>query len=387
MKRSLALSAVILLLGLSQAEAKLRKWNEKMQELGKTFTEVLPLVVSREPLKPAEEKRLAAATEKLASLAHTINMSPDTAPNPLPPEADPTLKYISGLFDLQVKQANRSIKGGQVEYGRGLLRRVAGYCIACHTRHDKGPDFPTFEFEAKTKSLTPIERAELLAATRQFSGALDEFEKVVGDADLARKKPFEWERAVRQGVNLAVRVKRDPERAGKIVDKVIASQVGPEFFRNEARAWKESIELWKSEPKKDSVTADELYEEAVALGLSAKMKQQYPLDHSGDVLYLRASVAVHELLSLAPDGKHTSDALFVAGNAYRLLGDALVSPLPEMYFEACIRNSPHTAIARQCFHRYEESVYFGYSGSGGTFIPGDIQALMDELKTKASERP
>ena len=75
---------------------------------------------------------------------------------------------------------------------------------------------------------------------------------------------------------------------------------------------------------------------------------------------------MHELLSLAPNGKHASEAMLIAGNAYRLLGEPLVTLLPEMYFEACVRNSPHTSLARQCFERFEESVYFGYSGGGGT---------------------
>lgn len=383
MKLLLVVSTIFLTLSTPPAEAKLRKWNEKMQQLGKTFSEILPLVSSSTPLKPAELKRLQTATEKLSGLAHTINMGPDTGPNPLPPEADPTIQYISGLFDRQVKYANRSLKAGQVEYARGALRKVAGYCIACHTRHDKGPDFPTFELEAKTKSLTPMERAELLAATRQFDSAFDEYEKLAANAEFAKSRPFDWEKSVRRGVNLAVRVKRDPVRAAGIIDKVIALPTSPEFFRAEARAWKESIEMWKAEPKKEAKTADELYEEAVNLSTNARIKQQYPLDHSGDILYLRASVAVHELLSLAPDGKHTSDALFLAGNAYRLLGEPLVSPLPEMYFEACVRHSPHTAIAGQCYQRFEESVYFGYSGSGGVFIPDDIQSLMNELKALA----
>lgn len=387
MKKHFAWLLVSFWMASTAAHGQLRKWNEKMQGLGKTFSEILPLVAGNAPLKPAETKKLEAAAEKLSQLAHTINMSPDTGPNPLPPEADPTLQYLSGLFDRQVKYANRALKAGQVDYARGVLRKVSGYCIACHSRHDKGPEFPTFEVDPKVKSLTPMERADLLAATRQFDGAVEEYEKLAGDSGFASQRPFEWERAVRQGVNLAVRVKRDPSRTAVLLDKVLATNAGPEFFRSEVRAWKESVDIWKSESKKEELKEEALFEQAKDLNTRARMKQQYPLDHSADILFLRASVAVHELLSLAPNGKHASEAMLIAGNAYRLLGEPLVSPLPEMYFEACVRNSPHTSVARQCFERFEESVYFGYSGSGGTFIPADIQALLKELKALAQEKP
>jgi len=388
MKRNVVLFLVGATLVWTAAYGQSRRWNEKMQGLGKTFSEILPLVAGSAPLQPAEQKKLEAAAEQLAQLAHTINMSPDTTPNLLPPEADPTLQYLSGLFDREVKYANRSLKAGQVEHARGILRKVSGYCIGCHTRHDKGPEFPTFEIDFEGKDLTPMERADLLAATRQFEGALEEYEKLVGDRNFATKRPFEWERAVRQALNVAVRVKRDPARAGALVDKVLAVDSGPQFFRSEVRAWKESIQMWQNEGKKKPATTEEqLFKEAKQLNTAARLKQQYPLDHSADILYLRASAAVHELLSLAPNGKYASEAMLIAGNAYRLLGEPLVTPLPEMYFEACVRNSPHTSLARQCYERFEESVYLAYSGSGGTFLPDDVRSLFMELKTLAQEGP
>ncbi len=363
------------------AEAKLRKWNQTMQELGKTFSEIMPLVSSRRPLTAAQTKSLTKATEKLAGLAHSVNMGPNAkGGSPLAPEADPTLPFVSSLFERQVKTANRAMKAGQVEYAKANLRKVAGYCIACHSRHDQGPEFPTFELAPKIQSLSPFEKGELLAALRQFDGALDELEKVVGDGKFAKSSPFEWERALRGAVNLAVRVKRDPKRAMALVNKAIAIPSVPGFLRGDLRAWKESLELWAGEKENLIRTEEDLYQQALQLTASAKLKQQFPLDHDGDVLYFRASAVLHELLVRFPGGKRSSEALLLAGDAYRLVGDAQLSPLPEMYYETCVRQSAHTPIAEQCFNRFEESLYFGYSGSGGAFLPDDVQAVLTELK-------
>jgi hypothetical protein len=137
MKRIAVLLVVVLA---SSAFGKLRKWNEKMQELGKTFSAVLPEVVSSEPLTPEGKKRLEKSTRQLSELAHTIKPGKDAV---LPPEADPTLRFVSGLFERDAKAAHRAAQAGDFAYAKTVVRRMAGYCIACHTRHDRGPDFPT----------------------------------------------------------------------------------------------------------------------------------------------------------------------------------------------------------------------------------------------------
>lgn len=362
------------------AFGKLRKWNQKMQELGKTFSTLLVDVSGSGPMTPEAKKRLVEGTKHLSALAHTVKSGV------VPPEADPTLKFVSGLFEREAKLAHHAAKNGEYAYARTTVRRMAGYCLTCHTRHDKGPDFPTLEINPKIEALSPTERGELFAALRQFDQALVEFEKVAGDARIAEHKPFEWTRAVRHAFAITVRVKDDPEIAERIITKALSLPDAPRFFREDAIAWKENINQWKADKGKTPVTEEGYFLEAVRLAEAAKAKQQYPLDHSQDVQYLRVTALVHQQLAKFPDGKRVSEALLLAGNAYNVLETPILNPLPEFYFEACIRQSPRTAVARTCFHRYEAAIFFGYSGSGGTFIPEDVKILMAELR-KLSEEP
>ena len=123
--------------------------------------------------------------------------------------------------------------------------------------------------------------------------------------------------------------------------------------------------------------------EADRLNKEAKEAQRFPLDHSADVLFLRSSAVIHELLARYPSGKRSSEALLMAGAAYDLLEDHFVSRLSDLYYESCIRNSPHSAIAEKCFQRFEQNMLFGYSGSAGTFLPDDVQDLKKELRVLA----
>lgn len=359
-------------------------WSQKMQELSQAMSDLLPELTSQKPTtNPKTIAKIKAATAKLQGLAHSINLT-DGKPSPTPPDDDPSIAFLSALFERELKHANSSLNSGNLEYAKGSLRVITNYCIACHTRTDQGPNFPAFPMPSNTAKLPKFEKAQLYAATRQFDRAAKEFESVISDPSFAKKNQLDWGRAVRQAFTIAVRVKRDPDLAMDIVNKVEKLRPIPPLFKEYVPAWKQSIQQWKEEKTKDFATEAEMYAEAQRLLAAATKLQKYPLDHSADILFLRISLISHAILGKYPKGAHASEAFFFAGQAYDLLDDHLVSPLPEMYYEACIRNTPHTDVASQCYKRYEANVNFGYTGSGGTSIPEDLKELLTELKGLAT---
>jgi cytochrome c553 len=367
--------------GKTDDKAQKPLWSQKMQELSQSMGDLLPEITSSRPTtSPAAIKKLKAASKRIKDLAHTINMGPNSMTSPLPPDADPSIPFLSSLFEREAKHAYSALESGQVEYAKGSLRIVTSYCIACHTRTDKGPNFPSLPIGKTAEKMPKFEKAQLYAATRQFDKAFQEFEGIITDAKFAKERQLEWGRAVRQAFTIAVRVKQDPQLALGIVKKVEGLKSTPALFREYVGAWRKSIEQWQQEKSKTFATEAELFAEAQRLLKIAQGMQKYPLDHSADILFLRISLLAHEMLSRYPAGQHTSDALFLAGNSYDLLDDHLISPLPEMYYEACIRRSPNTSVSQACFQKYEANVNFGYTGSAGTSIPDDLQALLKELK-------
>lgn len=361
------------------------QWSAKMQELSQAMSVLLPETSSTKPITSKESARkITAAAAKLKGLAHTINLSPKDSKHPVPPDADPSIPFLSSLFEREVRHAYAALENGHVEYAKGSLRFVTSYCIACHTRTDQGPNFPSLPLGQAPNKLPPFEKAQLYAATRQFDKAFDEFKNLIGDKKFAKDKQLEWGRSVRQAFTIAVRVKKDPKLAMDVVQRVEGLKKSvPPLFREYVPAWRATVQQWQQEKPRTFNTEPELYEEAQRLLKAAKSVQKYPLDHSADVLFLRLSLVAHELLSRFPQGPHTSEALYLAGNSYDLLDDHLVSPLPDMYYEACIRRSPHSTVSEDCYKRYEANVNFGYTGSSGTAIPEDLKELLDELKKLA----
>lgn len=385
-RHSLRLSSWVLALSLSPALVAVEKptWPQKMQELSKTITELLPDITRSNAPTDTEKKRLEKNAKKLARLAHTIKMPAESKEGVVRPDTDPTLTFVSGLFAADAKLAYNAIHIGNYDYGKSTLRTLTSYCVACHTRTDKGPQFP--KLDVKMDGLAPIEKGRVLAATRQFDAALAEFEKIIADPKTADSNPFGWGTAMRHALTIAIRVKKDPAVANAVLAKAKSLPRVPPLFAAYLPSWQASIDEWKSEKKAGS-SEEDLYSLAKKLSARAVAEQTYPFDHRLDVLYLRISETAHDLLGQYPKSPHAPEALLMIGNAYGLLSDRFLSPLPEMYYAACVRLVPHSDMAEQCFQRYEETVHFGYSGSAGTMLPADTSETLEQLRKLGQKAP
>jgi tetratricopeptide (TPR) repeat protein len=367
----------------SEAPATNPKWNQQMQQLRAVLAELLPDVFSDERFNsPQNYKRIEMNVKKLADLAHDMPGA-DSHDSKMagPPDQDRSILLISGYFKAEVQGAYNNLLGGRRLFARAVLKSVPSFCIACHTR-STAPDLSPLQLEAP-KDLRPIERAQFFDATRQFDRALDEFEKVLADPTAARDHFLDWETAAHYGIATAVRVKQDPDRALRLVSHVTAAPAAPIFFKEQATQWARSLQEWKKEQPQKLETAEALLARAKALIGTGKNIQQYPLDESADILYLRASAILHDYLGRYPSNPNAGEALLLLGTCYEILQNVQLWALHDLYYEACVQQFPHTPIAGSCYQRYEQSIYVGYSGSGGFHLPPEIKDHLIELKKLA----
>jgi hypothetical protein len=353
-----------------------KDWAASMKGLEKALQELLLDLNNDKRFSSTKNfGRIEKNAEKFAKLAHELKVT-----NADSPDADPTIQIIAGQFSDEAKEAYKLLASGHRDYAREKLRSMTGYCMACHTRNSNGPSFQGIIAAPAVQSLRGLERADFFTSTRHFDRALDEYEKLLSEPANVEHRVFDWEKAIRAGLAISVRVKKDPERSLSIIDRVLAAPKAPFFLREQAIEWKKSLNAWKAEGRVTPQTEEGYYAHAIKLLGDARALQKYPADRSADVLYLRASSAVHDLLSFAPNGKYATDALYLAGLCYEVLHDLNLWDQHEFYYLACIKRSPHTEIARQCFKHYEQSVFFGYTGSGGTHIPSDVGMRLKYLE-------
>jgi tetratricopeptide (TPR) repeat protein len=295
------------------------------------------------------------------------------------PDLDPSMGLFIEIFDKQANRAYQSYKNGQKNYAQSIVKNISGQCIACHSRHSSGPEFAKLPANKKLDALSPFEKAQFYAATRQFDAALPIYNTILSDDKMNTKRQIEWQKSAQQALAIAVRYKNNPDLAMEVTQKIINSKA-PDFLKKHATIWKTSIEKWKAESK-DSLQTDKDYLElGKKLFKTGTENQKYSLDHSSDIYFLRVTALMHELMSKFPQSPLLSEALLLNGRSYEIINDQNIWPIHEMFYELCIKKSPHTPTAKECYNHFEESVYFGYSGSGGFAIPADVQQTLEELK-------
>ena len=354
-------------------------WAAKMRDLERTYSDLLVFLSSDDQFRaPNNRKKIEAKADLLAQLARDLK-----SPKGKSTDQDPSIALIAEQFATETKDAAAALGFGQREYARSVLRSLSNYCLACHTRTNSGPSFPAATVNPQIEALKTLEKADYLAAIRQFDRALTEYDRLLSDPSSLDHRPFDWERALRSSLAIAVRVKKDPERAMNTVERVLANAKTPFYLKEQALQWKQSLAAWKAEPSAQPATEEGFHALAVRLLTEARSLQKYPADRSADILYLRASSAAHDLMSFAPKGDYAVDALYLAGLSYEVLSDLNLGDLHEFYYLECIQRAPHSDKGTQCFKNYQESVHRGYTGSGGTHIPSSVQEKLKRLELLA----
>lgn len=384
MSRILGVLMMFFVLHASANKTQTPEWHQKMRELSETLKEVYPLLLSSKRFNDKKNApKIEAGFKKLSALGHVINSATLSQMPQAARANDPTIEILSDLFKSETDRAYREYKAGRKEFARTILRPVTSYCIACHTRSDTGPKFSNLLASPEIKTMDRLSRAEMLAAIRDYDQALQEFESIVRDRSIARAAPFDWETAIHYALALAVRVQKDPDRTQKIIENVLATSEAPVFVKESAEAWKESVKVWKEEVSRTLSTQDGRLAEAKRLLARAQSSQKYPNDESGEIDYLRASAVAHDLMANKVEGTMLSETLLITGTAYEALGDLRIWSLHELYYESCIRSAPKSTESKACYASLERSIYAGYSGSGGTFLPRDVLQKLTELKKLA----
>lgn len=289
---------------------------------------------------------------------------------------DPLLPLVAKSFESDLEQAGEIAAAGRVLQARQWARSALAACVTCHSRAGKGP---RFELDA---ALEPVlkksawwDRAAFQAATRQFDPALDEIRKQLRAPRQPQSSLLEMEKAVRIGLMVAVRVKNDPACAAELADGVLASSWATPAMKERARVWKKDIDSWRKAPKAPPL--------ATARALMSGEGDSGVRADDGDVRWLRSSALMHEFLTGGPTPDETAEAYFLLGNAYDQMGDLGYWNLADLYFDSCVREKPHSAIAEKCAARFEDSLVLGYTGSRGVDVPSAVRRRVEELKKLA----
>jgi hypothetical protein len=266
---------------------------------------------------------------------------------------------------------------GHFESARFVTAQLAEACFACHS---KLPAAHRFELGAKLLEVEPVaslppERKALLAvAARQFDTALTLFETYFADpshsaVDVALSGALE------SYLKVALRVRGEPDRVRATLQRFRQRPDLPYYLGAEVDRWIESLRsLDLAAPGDRLARAREQID-------AARAETAYPGDRRGLVRFVVASRWLHEYLGtgdLDPDAR--AETFLLLGLCEIHISSSLWVSEAEAFLESAIRTAPGSEHARTAYAILEGFFVEGYTGSGGTHLPPEIERRLAELR-------
>jgi hypothetical protein len=382
---ALALFVIVACSTASQSPDSKIEWSNDMQKMAKDVRDLIPFLYDRGAFHDSKNHdKIEVSLKNFSEHVHKIT--------PKMGEAvlgdDPLVSFSLESLEGDLKRSYQAFELGHLEYARTVAKSSLNHCFRCHSVAQGGATAQWDLHDLSQLPLNPVEKADLLVATRKYDQALQFMEQILSSQEFLANNPFDFESMLRRYLALVTRIQKDPARALGEIDRVSAYPDLPRYLNEQVRGWRISLINWihedkteiKGKGKKRKHKSPPPLEQAKKEMDRAVQLQQFPQDHAGDVEYLRATVSLHESLKKHLKPQEEAEAFYLLGRAYEVLDELGSWNLHETYFEACVRKAPHTGWAKMCYSRYEESVLQGYSGSSGTHIPAYESDKLKSLK-------
>lgn len=348
-----------------------------MRDAFLSLTGLLPVTATRAAVKdPKNAATISRGLETLAELRHAFPEDPKAQ--------EPATAALSTLFARYAADTQRRFEAGESEAVGLRVRTLTSLCFTCHSRERAPADFADVHQRLDAMTLAPLEKAQVLAATRQFDAALAAYRALLDAKPEGERALLEYARALQDTMAILIRVKDDAKATAALLDELQKREDLPPFMRGTLAAWRADVAAWQKE-KFDALKAspDALFRRAQELVQKANGGRTFLSDERRDVPYLRASGYLNLALAKNPRLKTRGEALALLGVCAGALRSPLLWDVDLLFFEACVRENPKTKLARRCFQQLSDRVYLGYTGSAGTHLPEDEFERLTELRALA----
>lgn len=353
-------------------------WKEDMHKLATSMSKLLPLAVSSSDFhKKKNAEMIKSEMKSLVFAAKRLEKSPHAT------QGDPVLVFTAQKFAQDLEYAYEQYNLGNSDFAQNHIRNSTRFCMSCHTRNNQGRQFD-WSWGVNLSLLSEIDRAQYLASIRDFDRALEVYNGLLSDKNLAETSPQKWSTSAKNSMAIAVRVKQDPKLALEIIQTAQVAGSVPLSVQQMLLQWKSALQEWQSEKKKSAVATPSFKEQltrANELLQKGWQSTQFPQSGAGAIYYLRASSLLHDLLDQKLSKSERAQALYSSGLVAEKLKDINLWTLHETYYEACVRTAPRTQLAKKCYLRYESVVITDYLVSPyNGLIPVHVRNHLDNLR-------
>jgi tetratricopeptide (TPR) repeat protein len=225
----------------------------------------------------------------------------------------------------------------------------------------------------------PIEQqAKLAYATRQFDVAQDLYEQMLAGGSLSAND-LNFGGHLDDYLELTLRVRLDVDRPIVALERFSKRDDLTPVLREEVAAW--IVDLRAAASREPGPPL------AIARVLVTEQGKDVETERHALVRHLEASGLLHRTLGQPHSQAERAEAYYLLGLIETRIGRSYWLSQAEAYLETAIRLAPGEDTAADAYALLDEFLVAGYSGSGGTHVPPDIQAKLDQLRAIAESAP
>ncbi len=349
-----------------------KEWANQMQKTAQSFKNLVPELYSEERF--TDKKNAPLVLKKIKNYRDNIHDIKKGVAIKLLGEDPYVLKSVRTLEDL-ADRALRLYKRGDRDNSRILLKATTNTCFKCHTRQNLGPKSLSWSgFDPDSHSINPFEKAQMFVALRQYDKAQKNLVEFLEEKEAKKSFSMTYDDALTYYLMISLRGDSDYSKTRRFLKDRIHSTKLPTRLHYKIKNWDQDLAAYE---KKDLPTG--------ILGAKEVLKRNREAHSDKNLVNdLIASQILHQYLMTKPIGSSQAKAYYLLGKTYEDIVTAGYWNLPELYFELCIDQVPHSKLAQSCYKRYRENIVLGYSGSSGTLIPEDEYRRLKTLREKAA---
>jgi hypothetical protein len=331
-------------------------------------------------LEPARWQDAGAASEASRSLAALVAASEQLDEHAR--ESDVSFAFLNRSLALEALALERDIQGERYALASERIVRVTETCVACHARLP-GPSQDEFAraltARVDLRALSPLARATLQAATRQFDAALQTYESQFADR-FTPAAMIELSDAIPTYLILALRVRRDPERAERGLALLAGRSDLSTRLQRDLDTWRGALPGLAPElqAQPSLAAARRVLDQGRALN-------DFAWQESDTIHEIVASSLLYRYIEeQRPEGEDLAEALYLLARSEAFLFRSFELFEPQQYLEQAIRAAPHSDVAERAYSVLELGVALSYGPQG---VPDAVRAWLERLRELSAVEP
>jgi len=346
--------------------------NQIMAEIAQQMADTYPIIVAQQKLSKQDIQFLSGKTKTLLALFEQAK--------PFIDEKSDTYQVSYDLVLQHLNKTRKVLSNANSVGSRQQLRSLGTICVSCHTQDTQLRT--VFSGAAREKFSSDFEFAEFSYMTRNYNDAVKYYDKYLRSDKVTTE--LDIINPIQRIITIHTQVFMSPGIAAKQLAEYRHLAAHTDKTKKHLDGW---IDGLKSLRKKHKMNQEKV---------SFKQLESYVnlyiggVDQAGAELFSSAQDEVSRVwlrgvlfhyLNTNPPADQIPKILYWLSLCDRTLGYSFNFSFADMYLKECVISHPGHEYAKKCYREYEEFIAVSYSGSGGSFVPVELEDELYELKS------